>query len=141
MIPMGVDSFGGVQMDQPTTRADHVPIVVIGAGFAGIGLAVKLREAGFRDFVILERGSDLGGTWSANTYPGCACDVPSMLYSYSFAPNPSWSRRYGTQPEILDYLRGVANKYDVPQHIRYNTEVLDAAWDEAAGRWRIRTGH
>ncbi|MEV5839450.1 NAD(P)/FAD-dependent oxidoreductase [Nocardia sp. NPDC052112] len=127
-------------MDHPTTRPDHVPIVVIGAGFAGIGLAVQLREAGFRDFVILERSRDLGGTWSANTYPGCACDVPSMLYSYSFAPNPNWSRRYGTQPEILDYLRGVANKYNVPQHIRYDTEVLDAVWDEATGRWRIRTG-
>ncbi|MFI6772127.1 flavin-containing monooxygenase [Nocardia sp. NPDC050412] len=127
-------------MDQPTTPPDHVPIVVIGAGFAGIGLAVKLREAGFRDFVILERGSDLGGTWSANTYPGCACDVPSMLYSYSFAPNPNWSRRYGTQPEILDYLRGVAIEYAVPQHVRYDTEVLDAIWDEGAGRWRIRTG-
>ena len=128
-------------MDHPTPepRAEHMPIVVIGAGFAGIGLAVKLRAAGFHDFVILERGADLGGTWSANTYPGCACDVPSMLYSYSFAPNPNWSRRYGTQPEILDYLRGVAEKYGVPQHIRYNTEVLDAKWEESVGRWRIRT--
>ncbi|WP_227996173.1 flavin-containing monooxygenase [Nocardia australiensis] len=121
-------------------HTEHVPIVVIGAGFAGIGTAIKLREAGFQDFVILERGGDLGGTWRANTYPGCACDVPSMLYSYSFASNPEWSRRYGTQPEILGYLRDVATKYDVPQHIRYYCELLDASWDEAAGRWRIRTG-
>ncbi|MFI6044348.1 flavin-containing monooxygenase [Nocardia sp. NPDC051321] len=134
-------------MDQERSTGDvfgrleekHVAVAVVGAGFAGIGLGVRLREAGFEDLVILERAGELGGTWRANTYPGCACDVPSMLYSYSFAPNSEWSRRYGTQPEILDYLRSVAAKFDVPQHIRYNTELLAASWDDARGYWRIDT--
>ncbi|WP_246002988.1 flavin-containing monooxygenase [Nocardia tenerifensis] len=118
---------------------EHVSVVVVGAGFAGIGLGVRLREAGIEDFVILERAGELGGTWRANTYPGCACDVPSMLYSYSFAPNAEWSRRYGTQPEILDYLRAVAARFGVAQHIRYDTELRAADWDEGRGYWRIDT--
>ncbi|WP_280268821.1 flavin-containing monooxygenase [Nocardia wallacei] len=118
---------------------EHRHIVVVGSGFGGIGLAIKLREAGFDDLVILERADDLGGTWSANTYPGCACDVPSHLYSYSFAPNPDWSRTYGTQAEILEYLRAVATERDVVRHIRFGTELLDARWDEARTRWRIET--
>src|SRR6476469_9599255 len=111
-------------------NAEHTHIAVVGAGFGGIGLAVKLREAGFEDFVILERADDLGGTWRANTYPGCACDVPSQLYSYSFAPNPDWSRTYGKQTEILEYLRSVAVEHDVVRSIRFGAEVLDARWDE-----------
>ncbi|MEV0292188.1 NAD(P)/FAD-dependent oxidoreductase [Nocardia sp. NPDC050710] len=118
----------------------HVPIAVIGAGIAGIGLAVKLREAGFEDFVVLERAEDLGGTWRANTYPGCACDVPSHLYSYSFAPNPNWSRTYGTQSEILDYLRHVAAEHDVVRHMRFGVELDRADWIETQNRWRLRTG-
>ncbi|MFI9403863.1 flavin-containing monooxygenase [Nocardia sp. NPDC052316] len=118
---------------------EHVSVAVVGAGFAGIGLGVRLREAGFEDFVILERAGELGGTWQANTYPGCACDVPSALYSYSFAPNPEWTRRYGTQPEILDYLRTVALKFGVLRHIRYDTELHEAGWDDARGHWRINT--
>ncbi|MBF6215385.1 NAD(P)/FAD-dependent oxidoreductase [Nocardia puris] len=118
---------------------EHHHIVILGAGFGGIGLAIKLREAGFRDLVLLERAADLGGTWQANTYPGCACDVPSHLYSYSFAPNPNWSRTYGKQPEILAYLRRVATDHDVVRHIRLNTELLEARWDEDAAVWRLRT--
>lgn len=118
---------------------EHHRIVVLGAGFGGIGLAVKLREAGFDDLVLLERAADLGGTWQANTYPGCACDVPSQLYSYSFAPNPDWSRTYGKQREILEYLRAVAVDHDVVRHIRLNTELLDARWDEPNRVWRIET--
>ncbi|WP_330252995.1 NAD(P)/FAD-dependent oxidoreductase [Nocardia sp. NBC_00565] len=121
------------------TSTEHRQIAIVGAGFGGIGLAIKLRQAGFDDLVILERADDLGGTWQANTYPGCACDVPSQLYSYSFAPNPNWSRKYGRQPEILDYLRSVATKHDVLHHIRFDTELLDARWDEKASRWRIDT--
>ncbi|MEV6333702.1 NAD(P)/FAD-dependent oxidoreductase [Nocardia vinacea] len=120
-------------------NAEHTHIAVVGAGFGGIGLAVKLREAGFEDFVVLERADDLGGTWRANTYPGCACDVPSQLYSYSFAPNPDWSRTYGKQTEILEYLRSVAIDHDVVRAIRFGTEVLDARWDETASLWRIET--
>ncbi|MEU6558689.1 flavin-containing monooxygenase [Nocardia nova] len=120
--------------------AEHTPIAVIGAGIAGIGLAVALRAAGFEDFLILERADDLGGTWQANTYPGCACDVPSQLYSYSFAPNPDWSRTYGRQPEILGYLRGVATDHDAVRHMRFGAEVRRAEWEESQRRWIIDTG-
>ncbi|WP_280250966.1 flavin-containing monooxygenase [Nocardia abscessus] len=120
-------------------RIEHTPIAIVGAGLGGIGLAIKLREAGFDELMILERADDLGGTWRANTYPGCACDVPSHLYSYSFAPNPDWSRTYGRQPEILDYIRAVATEHDVVRHIRFGTELLDARWDEQRSRWRIET--
>ncbi|MGW4366373.1 flavin-containing monooxygenase [Nocardia takedensis] len=118
----------------------HVSVAVIGAGIAGIGLAVKLREAGIEDFLILERAEDLGGTWLANTYPGAACDVPSHLYSYSFAPNPNWSRTYGTQPEILAYLRRVVADHGVRGHMRFGADLIEAHWDEDANRWRLRTG-
>ena len=92
------------------SNPEHHDVVVIGAGFSGIGLAIKLREAGIEDFVLLERASDLGGTWRDNTYPGCGCDVPSRLYSFSFAPNPDWSHAFSGQQEIWDYLRGVAER-------------------------------
>ena len=118
---------------------EHLPIAIIGAGFAGIGLAIKLREAGIHDFTILERASELGGTWRDNTYPGCACDVASCLYSYSFAPNPDWSRAFSNQPEILAYLRGVAAEHDVERDIRYDIELLEARWDDEAALWRLRT--
>src|SRR6187200_1045540 len=88
-------------------RVDHL---VIGAGFAGLCTAIKLQEDGERDFVVLERGSDVGGTWRDNTYPGAACDVPSQLYSYSFALNPTWSRSFSPQPEIQSYIQDVAER-------------------------------
>ncbi|WP_336082679.1 flavin-containing monooxygenase [Nocardia sp. SSK8] len=118
---------------------EHRHIVVLGAGFGGIGLTIKLREAGFDDIVVLDRADELGGTWQANTYPGCACDVPSQLYSYSFAPNPEWSRTYGKQPEILGYLRGVAERHDVVRHLRLGTELLAARWDDERAIWHIET--
>ena len=117
----------------------HHEIVIIGAGFAGIALAVKLREAGIDDFIILERAADLGGVWRDNTYPGCACDVPSHLYSYSFAPNPNWSRTFGTQPEILAYLKRVANAHDVPPRVCLRTELLEAVWHEDDRSWLLHT--
>ncbi len=113
--------------------------VIVGAGFAGIALAVKLREAGIADFTILERAADLGGVWRDNTYPGCACDVPSHLYSFSFAPNPNWSRTFGKQSEILAYLKTVANARGVVRHVRFNTELLEANWDEAEKCWVLHT--
>ena len=98
-------------------------IVIVGAGFAGVGLAIRLQQAGIEDFTILDRAATIGGTWRDNTYPGCACDVPSQLYSYSFAPNPDWSRSYGQQPEILAYLRAVAAEHGVPERVRFGTEL------------------
>jgi cation diffusion facilitator CzcD-associated flavoprotein CzcO len=118
---------------------DHVRIAVAAAGFAGIGLAAQLVATGERDFVVLERADDVGGTWRDNTYPGCACDVPSHLYSFSFAPNPDWSRTYSPQPEIQDYLRRVAQDTGVLPHVRLGIEVLEASYDEAAAVWRIET--
>ncbi|MFC8043471.1 flavin-containing monooxygenase [Nocardia sp. NPDC057353] len=118
---------------------EHNHVLIVGAGFGGIGLAIKLREAGFDDLAVLERAAELGGTWQANTYPGAACDVPSHLYSYSFAPNPDWSRTYGRQPEILAYLRRVAEQHDVLRHIEFRTELRDARWDEEAALWRVET--
>lgn len=117
----------------------HVRVAVVGAGFAGLGLAIRLRQRGITDFVVLERGDDVGGTWHDNTYPGCRCDVPSHLYSFSFAPNAEWSQSFSPQPEIEAYLRRVARENGVIEQIRLNTELTGAQWDEAAGLWRIET--
>lgn len=116
-----------------------VKIAIIGAGFSGLGAAIKLQQYGFDDFVILDRGSDFGGTWRDNTYPGAACDVPSHLYSYSFAPNPTWSRSFSQQPEIHRYINHVADKHDLGSKTQWNTEVTNTAWDEESGQWIIDT--
>jgi cation diffusion facilitator CzcD-associated flavoprotein CzcO len=118
---------------------DHVDIAIIGSGFAGIGAAIRLQQEGFDDYVVLERADDVGGTWRDNSYPGCACDVPSHLYSFSFAPNPEWTRSFSPQPEIWAYLRRVAQEHGVTERTRFGAEVLDAAFNEAAGHWEIET--
>ncbi|HEY9337777.1 MAG TPA: NAD(P)/FAD-dependent oxidoreductase, partial [Kribbella sp.] len=112
-------------------------IVVIGTGFAGIGMAIRLKQAGYDDFVVLERAEDVGGTWRDNTYPGCRCDVPSHLYSFSFAPNPEWSSTFSPQPEIEDYLRTVTDSYGVRPHIRFGNTVESARRQD--GSWQIIT--
>ncbi len=114
-------------------------IAIIGSGFAGIGTAVNLKRDGIEDFVVLERGDDVGGTWRDNTYPGCQCDVPSSLYSFSFAPNPKWTHTYPLQPEIWDYLREVAHDNGVIPHIRFGHAVTGATWNEAAAHWTLQT--
>ena len=118
----------------------HHRVAIVGAGFAGLGAAIALRQAGISDFVVLERGDDVGGTWRDNTYPGCACDVPSNLYSFSFAQNPDWTRFFPRQPEILEYLRRTATRFGVRPHLRLRTEVRGARWDEGRGRWSVSTG-
>jgi cation diffusion facilitator CzcD-associated flavoprotein CzcO len=102
-------------------------------------MAIRLQQAGMRDFVVLERASDVGGTWFANSYPGCQCDVPSNLYSFSFAPKPDWTHTYPEQPQILDYLRDCVRRFGVGDRIRLNTEMQGAAWDAGERRWRIVT--
>lgn len=114
-------------------------VIIVGSGFAGLGLAIALKRAGRDDFVVLEAADALGGTWRDNHYPGCACDVPSHLYSYSFAPNPRWSRVFAPQREILAYLEGCATRYGLHRHIRYGAEVTDAAWDAATATWTVTT--
>jgi cation diffusion facilitator CzcD-associated flavoprotein CzcO len=114
-------------------------VAIVGAGFSGIAMAAALRRAGRTGFVILEREAELGGTWRDNAYPGCACDVPSHVYSFSFAPNPDWSATYAAQGELLAYLRRVAAAEGVLPHLRFGCEVEAASWDEGAALWRIRT--
>jgi cation diffusion facilitator CzcD-associated flavoprotein CzcO len=117
----------------------HVTAAIIGGGLSGIGAAIMLRRASIEDVVVLERAQEPGGTWRDNTYPGCACDVPSALYSFSFAPNPRWGRLYASQPEIRAYALEVARSHGVLEHLHTATEMLDAAWDQSSQRWRIRT--
>jgi cation diffusion facilitator CzcD-associated flavoprotein CzcO len=117
----------------------HARVAIIGSGFAGLGMAIRLKESGREDFVVLERAGDVGGTWRANTYPGAACDVPSRLYSFSFAPKHDWTRSFSPQNEILDYLRDCARDFGVLPNIRFGCKVEEATWDEDARRWTLRT--
>ena len=117
----------------------RVRTAVIGSGFAGLATAIGLKREGRHDFVVLERADDLGGTWRDNSYPGCACDVPSHLYSFSFAPNPGWTRAFSPQPEIEAYLHRTAEQYDVLPHLRFGAELTRAEWDETAQVWHLTT--
>jgi cation diffusion facilitator CzcD-associated flavoprotein CzcO/acetyl esterase/lipase len=112
-------------------------VAIIGAGFGGVGLGMSLKKAGIDSFTIFEKGEGVGGVWRDNTYPGAACDVPSHLYSFSFEPNPDWTRVYSPQPEILDYLERCIESYGMRSNLRLGTEVTEAAFDEESGRWRI----
>ncbi|QXJ21668.1 NAD(P)/FAD-dependent oxidoreductase [Actinomadura graeca] len=112
-------------------------IVIIGSGFAGLGMAIRLKESGFHDFVVLEKSEALGGTWHDNTYPGCACDVPSHMYSFSFELNPGWSRMFAPQPEIRSYMERTADKYRVREHIRFGSAVDAMEYDNGARRWNV----
>ena len=114
-------------------------IVIIGTGFAGMGMAIKLKESGRDDFVVLEKAHDVGGTWRDNTYPGCECDIPSHMYSFSHELNNDWSKSFSGQPEIWAYMRKVADKHDLRKMIDFGVEVEGASWDEAAKRWTIHT--
>ena len=114
-------------------------IAIIGSGFGGIGAAIRLKQEGIEDFVIFERAADVGGVWRDNTYPGCACDVQSHLYSLSFVPNPDWTRSFSPQAEIWDYLKRCARDYDLLPHIRFGNTVNQAVWENDSQRWRIVT--
>jgi cation diffusion facilitator CzcD-associated flavoprotein CzcO len=117
-----------------------VKLAIIGSGFAGLGMAIQLKKAGFDDFVVLEKDDDLGGTWRDNRYPGCACDVPSHMYSFSYELNPGWSRMFAPQEEIWAYLRRCADKYGLAPHIRYGAAVDSLEWDDEARHWRVALG-
>ncbi|MFT4298876.1 MAG: NAD(P)/FAD-dependent oxidoreductase [Aeromicrobium sp.] len=114
-------------------------ILIIGTGFSGMGMAMKLREAGRTDFIVLEKADDVGGTWRDNTYPGAECDIQSHMYSFSYELNPNWSREYSGQAEIWEYMRTVAKKHDLYDVIDFGTEMTGAAWDEERQRWTVTT--
>ena len=117
----------------------EVRVAIVGTGFSGLGMAIGLERVGVDDYVVLERADDVGGTWRENTYPGAACDVPSHLYSFSFAPNPNWTRTFSAQGEIHAYLRDCAERFGITDHLLYGHEVTDAAWVEDQQRWHITT--
>ena len=113
--------------------------IIVGAGFSGIGTAIKLAESGVEDFVIVERGDRVGGTWRDNTYPGAACDIPSLLYSYSFAKNPDWSRAYSPAAEICAHIEEMVDDFDLRRRIQFGVEVTGLSFDEVAGIWTVAT--
>lgn len=121
-----------------STEPVHTRALVIGTGFSGLGMGIELQRRGV-DFLILEKADDVGGTWRDNSYPGCACDIPAHLYSFSFEPKPDWTYMWSLQPEILDYLRGVTDKYGLRRYIRFGAHVDRAHWDDAEHRWHVFT--
>jgi cation diffusion facilitator CzcD-associated flavoprotein CzcO len=129
------NTVGRMSTDGP----QQVKHLIVGAGFAGLCAAIRLQEDGETDFVVLEKGAEVGGTWRDNTYPGAACDVPSQLYSFSFAPNPDWSMSFSPQPEIQAYIRRTAQRSGILDRFRFHTTVDSAEWDAAAQRWHVRT--
>lgn len=115
----------------------EISIIVVGTGFAGIGMGIKLKENGFNNFTIIEKANEVGGTWRENTYPGAACDIKSHLYSFSFEPNPHWTREFSPQPEILKYLIDVTDKHNLREHIRFNWEMKKASFDDETSTWKV----
>lgn len=122
-----------------TAPPDLLDAIIVGAGFAGLGMAIALRKEGIQNFVILEKAQDVGGVWRDNSYPGAACDVPSHLYSFSFELRSDWSRTFAPQSEIYDYLRHCASKYDILPHLRFSSEVSEARFDEQSAVWTVTT--
>ena len=114
-------------------------VAIVGAGFGGLGMAIRLKQEGSDDFVLIERGDDVGGTWWANSYPGCQCDIPSNLYSFSFARNPDWDRAYPMRDQILEYLRDCARRFGILPHTRLGCDLLGASWVADAQRWELET--
>ncbi|MCJ2013336.1 flavin-containing monooxygenase [Methylobacterium sp. J-076] len=124
----------------PASGTDGIlAVLIVGAGFSGVAMAIRCREEGIGPIAVIEKGAGIGGTWRENTYPGAACDVPSHLYSLSFAPKADWSRLYAKQPEIEAYLRGVAESHGLMPLIRFGTTLRRAVWDEGRALWRAET--
>ena len=130
------------QVIVPSVQKSDVHIydtIVVGAGISGIAAAYKMNQAGYHDYVVFEKADRVGGTWRDNNYPGCGCDVPSALYSFSFSPSHKWSHLFAKQPEILSYLEDVAAKFDLNRKIEFNNELVSAKWDQAQGIWNLET--
>ena len=118
-------------------KDNPLKIAILGAGVAGLCMAIKLKQAGFDDITIFEKAGDIGGTWRENTYPGCSCDVPMHMYEYSFEMLPSWTKKFVSADEIKAYLDHVADKYDLRRHIKFGREIKDAYFNEATGFWEL----
>ncbi|MDP2227542.1 MAG: NAD(P)/FAD-dependent oxidoreductase, partial [Moraxellaceae bacterium] len=118
-------------------KTEVLDVAIVGSGFSGLGMGIRLKKSGMTNFRIFEKAGDVGGTWRDNTYPGCGCDVKSALYSYSFEPWPEWSNAYATQPEIHRYIRHCTEKYGMYPHIRFNAGVCGARYDSATGEWEL----
>ena len=127
------------ELSQSDASIRHVRVAIVGTGFSGLGMAIQLKRHGYDDFVVLEKATEGGGTWRDNTYPGCACDAPSYLYSFSFALNPQWSRVFAPQSEIQKYLRLCIEQFGILPYIQWNSELQDASWNEKDQRWHITT--
>jgi cation diffusion facilitator CzcD-associated flavoprotein CzcO len=124
----------------PGVEASHIhEVAIVGAGFGGLGMAIRLKQRGMDDFVLIERGEDVGGTWWANSYPGCQCDIPSNLYSFSFAPNPHWDRAYPMRDQILEYLHDCTDRFGIRPHVRLRSELTRARWVADGGHWELET--
>ncbi len=121
----------------PQPVATRTDVLIVGTGFSELGMAIQLRASGREDFLAVEKAQEVGGTWRDNTYPGCACDIPSHMYSFSYDQNPHWTRSYSPQAEIWDYLRRVVDEHDLRRSIRFGVEVQSAAWDEDSQRWTV----
>lgn len=121
----------------PPGPDESIDIAIVGTGFAGLGMAIRLRQTGVTDFVVLDQAPSVGGTWRDNHYPGCACDVQSHVYSFSFAPNPRWTRMFAPQPEIRAYLEDCVQRFGIGPHLRLNHALQRAEYDETAQRWRL----
>jgi cation diffusion facilitator CzcD-associated flavoprotein CzcO len=128
---------GGLQMG----KRYETGVVIVGTGFSGLGMAIQLKKAGRADFLVLEKAQDVGGTWRDNTYPGCACDIQSHMYSFSFEQNPDWTRSFSPQQEIWDYLRRVTDSYGIRDHIRFGSEMTGAHWDAEDSRWHLQAAN
>jgi cation diffusion facilitator CzcD-associated flavoprotein CzcO len=128
------------QADETAVRKDpvHTRALIIGTGFSGLGMAIALQRQGV-DFLLLEKADEIGGTWRDNTYPGCACDIPSHMYSFSFEPKPDWKHMWSFQPEIFDYLKGVTEKYGLRRYVRFGSRVDRAHWDDDEQSWHVFT--
>src|SRR5439155_4567481 len=127
---------GAFSSNSPVTNVD---VLIVGAGFSGICMGIKLLEAGMQSFLIIEKSAEIGGTWWDNRYPGCACDIPSHLYSFSFAPSTEWTRMYPGQQEIHAYLKSCVERYGLTPYLRLKTRFCEAVWNESQRIWNAST--
>src|SRR5260370_2041297 len=130
----------GAAASSANSPITNIDVLIVGAGFSGLCMGIKLLEAGMKSFLIIEKSANIGGTWWDNRYPGCACDIPSHLYSFSFAPSTEWTRMYPGQQEIHDYLKRCVEHYGLAPYLHLNTRFREAIWDESEGIWNATAG-